>query len=204
MSADSLRQNRRNVPARGPHGLRARQAFTLIEIVIVLVMIGIIAAFAFPRVNIVQWKADGAARMTRVALQTAQRLAITRQYDVICGFDLTNNRIRLVEDANSNGAVDAGERVTYRALEDGDVFAAPPAGVNGSALTAIVGSQLVTIDGMKSIIFRRDGASSSDLEVYITSPRAKHDDFRAVVVTQATGRSDWYKYINDTWKQGSL
>jgi hypothetical protein len=59
-------------------------------------------------------------------------------------------------------------------------------------------------DGMPTVIFRRDGAASSDLEVYVVSSRALPDDFRAIQVVQSTGRTDWFRYLNDHWKAGSI
>jgi hypothetical protein len=57
---------------------------------------------------------------------------------------------------------------------------------------------------MPTVIFRRDGAASSDLEVYVVSSRALPDDFRAIQVVQSTGRTDWFRYLNDHWKAGSI
>src|SRR6185312_9450554 len=88
-----------------------RWAFTVIELMIVLAIIGIIAAFAYPKVNFTQFRVDAAARTVRVALQNAERLAVTRQYDVVVSFDTTNRRIRVLEDNNNNATVDAGEHV---------------------------------------------------------------------------------------------
>lgn len=183
---------------------RRRAAYTLIEMLIVLVIISIIATFAYPRVNFTQFQVDAAARSVRIALQNAQRLAVTRQHNVIVSFDPVHGKVRVVEDNNNNSAMDAGERTTWLTLEDSAHFVLPPAGVNGPVTSAIVGSTLTTINGLPSIVFRRDGAGSTDLEVYLTSRREKPADFRAITVVQATGRTDWYKYIGSVWKAGSL
>ncbi len=57
---------------------------------------------------------------------------------------------------------------------------------------------------MPSIIFRRNGAGNTDLEVYLTSRRANLNDFRGVTVLKSTGHTDWYKFLASMWKQGSL
>ena len=181
-----------------------RRGFTLLELLIVLAIIGIVATIVIPRVNFTQFQVDAAARLIRINLQNAQRLAVTRQYDVIVSFNLANNRLRIVEDGNNNGAVDTGERVSWRVLEDSVRLAVPPAGLNGVVTAQVTGANLKTIDGMPSVIFRRDGAASSDLEVYLTSKRANSNDYRAVQIVQATGRTDWFKYIGGKWKQGNL
>lgn len=171
---------------------------------IVLAIIGIIAAFAYPKVNFTQFRVDAAARTVRVALQNAERLAVTRQYDVVVSFDTTNRRIRILEDNNNNATVDAGEHVTYAPLEDSVHFAVPPAGVSGTASSSIDGSSIRIINNMPTIIFHRDGAASSDADIYITSKRAADDDFRCIRVIQSTGRTLWWRYLNDAWEQASL
>ena len=171
---------------------------------IVLAIIGIIAAFAYPKVNFTQFRVDAAARTVRVALQNAERLAVTRQYDVVVSFDTTNRRIRVLEDNNNNATVDAGEHVTYASLEDSVHFAVPPTGVSGTANGSIDGSSIRIINNMPTLIFHRDGAASSDADIYITSKRAANDDFRCIRVIQSTGRTLWWRYLNGAWEQASL
>jgi len=197
--------NARQFPMRSSSAPRARRAgYTFFELLTVLVIIGIIAAFAYPRVNFTQFQVDAAARSVRVALQNAQRLAVTRQYDVVVSIDEANGKVWIFEDNNNNNAFDAGERRTSVTLEDGTHFLMPPAGVNGPVTGAVVGTSLTTINGLPSIVFRRDGAGSTDLELYLTSRRAQQQDFRAITVVQATGRTDWYKYIGSQWRAGNL
>jgi prepilin-type N-terminal cleavage/methylation domain-containing protein len=182
----------------------ARPGYTAIELIITLVIIGIIAAFAYPRVNFTQFQVDAAARQIRMVLQNAQRLAVTRQYDVVVSFDAVHSRVRTLEDNDNNNAYTAGERATWSTLEDSVHFATPPVGVNGGVGSGIVGATLATVDGMPSIIFRRDGAGNSDLEVYMTSKRASPNDWRGITVIQSTGRTDWFKYVGATWRPGNL
>jgi hypothetical protein len=140
----------------------------------------------------------------RLALQNAERLAVTRKHDVVVSFDLTNERLRILEDRNNNDAVDNGERVTYAALENGVHFKAPPAGLSGPVTSAVVGSNIKTVNGMPTIVFRRDGAASTDLEVYLASSKELANDWRAIQVVQSTGRTDWYRYMKNLWKAGSI
>jgi prepilin-type N-terminal cleavage/methylation domain-containing protein len=181
-----------------------RPGFSAVELLIVCAIVGIFATLAYPRVNFTQFQVDSGARTVRVSLQNAERLAVTRQYDVVVSFDVANKRIRIVEDGNNNDIVDNGERVTYAALEDGVHFKTPPAGLSGPVAGPIIGSNLKTVDGMPTIIFRRDGAASSDLEIYLASSKELANDWRAIQVVQATGRTDWYRYLNNLWKAGSI
>ncbi len=178
---------------------RARRGFTLLELVVVLIMISIIAGMAVPRLNYEKYRADGAMRTVRTVLQGAERNAIMRQTNVVVAFDITNARMQIVEDANNNCVYDSGERLTIRPLEDGAKFANAPTGFSGSPSAAVVGSNLCSIQGLPAIQFLRDGAASSDLEVYVTSSRSVATDFRLVRVVMATGRADAYRFTGSTW-----
>lgn len=180
------------------------RAFTVIELMIVIAIIGIVAAFAYPKVNFTQFRVDAAARTVRVALQNAERLAVTRQYDVVVSFDTVKSRIRIVEDNNNNAVIDAGEHVIFAPLEDSVHFALPPSGVSGSPASPISGGSIKDVDDLPTLIFHRDGAASSDADIYITSKRANNDDFRCIRVIQSTGRTLWWRYLNGTWEQASL
>ncbi|HET7585146.1 MAG TPA: GspH/FimT family pseudopilin [Gemmatimonadaceae bacterium] len=180
----------------------ARGGVTLIEMLVVLTLIGIVAGMALPHVNVTKYRMDAAARLVASTLQTAQRLAVTRQYDVVVSFDQENQRLRMLEDANNNDVADAGERTIWRPLEEGAHFAEPPVRISAGGSGAVSGSRLRLVDGMESVVFRRSGAASSDLEVYVTSTRDEENDVRGATVVQATGRTEWFRLIGGTWKQG--
>jgi type II secretory pathway pseudopilin PulG len=177
---------------------------TLIEMITALTVVSIIGGVAITRLNTVAFKMDAAARVTHAAVQQAQRLALTRQFDVIVSFDRATRRIRVGEDANNDGAISPDERFRWRALEDSARFDDPPTSVHGGGALAIEGQNLRTVDGMPSVTFRRSGSASSDLEVYLGSRRGHPDDYRAVLVTQSTGRVEWFKYVGGSWRAGGI
>ena len=72
-------------------------------------------------------------------------------------------------------------------------------GYSGSPSAAVTGSNLCSIQGLPAIQFLRDGAASSDLEVYVTSSRSTVTDYRVIRVAMATGRADAYRYTGSTW-----
>lgn len=183
--------------------LPGRRAFTLVELLIVLTLIAIVAGFAIPRVDTMKYRSDAAARSVVGQLQGAQRTAVTRQYDVLVSFDVTGRRVRVLEDTNHNGRADDGERASWRVLAEGTQFAAPPAAVSLGG-GAVVGRDLRTVDGLPTLVFRRDGSAGGDAEIYLTSPRAKSSDFRAVLVTEATGRAEWLRYTGEHWTRAGL
>lgn len=196
----------RERPSLSPFGERAdahdeRRGFTIVELLIVLVMLSIVAAMGLLRMKTTNYKSDAAAQLTRTLLQYAQRDAITRQSDVLLSVDAATNRIRMVEDYNDNNTIDASERVTWRALDEGTRFVAPPMGrVGGGALTApYAGSALTTIAGLPGVIYRRDGSASSDFELYLALRTNVTNEYRAVILSPATGRVDIYRYTGAAW-----
>lgn len=177
-----------------------RSGFTAVEVVIVAVLVGIVAAMAVPRINYERFRADAAMRGVSIALQTAQRNAIMRQTNVVVSFDASGRRVRMLEDANNNCAVDPGERQYSRPLEEGTRLATPPVGYSGAVTAAVSTTDQCTVSGLPTVQFLRDGASSSDLEVYLTSSRGTRQDFRLVRVMRATGRTQLYKFDGGAWR----
>jgi prepilin-type N-terminal cleavage/methylation domain-containing protein len=177
--------------------------FTLFELLVVLSVISILAAIALPKINLHQFRIDAGVRTVQGALMQAERYAVQRQHDMVVSFDVNGKRVITIDDQNNNGAADAGEKVISRPLEDGVRFLTPPTAIPGGTVAAIAGSKVkVLANGYPSVIFHRDGAVSSDLQVYITSTRPDAKDFRALNVTQSTGHVDYYSNSTGTWKRG--
>jgi prepilin-type N-terminal cleavage/methylation domain-containing protein len=178
------------------------QGFTIFELLVTLSFMSILAAIALPRINLHQFRVDAGVRLVQSALQQGVRYSVQRQHDVYVSFDIAGNRLLTVDDRNNNGAVDPGEKTQWRVLEDGIRFAAPPAPIPGNPGGAVAGNNIKTIGGLPSIIFRRDGAASTDLQVYITSTRPDAGDFKGLSVTRSTGHVDYYSYRAGTWVRG--
>jgi prepilin-type N-terminal cleavage/methylation domain-containing protein len=180
-----------------------RRGFTMPELALTVAIVAVIAGIALPRVNLHRFRIEAAVRVIQTTLQQAEREAVKRQHNFVVSFDVAGNRLRILDDLNNNSDADTGERIVWRTLDDGVKFATPPAGFGSGAAQAIAGTAVRTVNGMPSLIYRRDGAASSDLQAFITSTRNVSTDFRLLSVTRATGRVDWYKY-NGTWKRGSI
>lgn len=198
----------RNPPTRKVRIKTLQAGFTLAETMIVLVISGLMVTLALPRIDTSKYKADAVAQIVRTTLQNAQRNAITRQHDIIVSFDTTSERIRLIWDANNDGQATTGERTSYFGLENGILFSDPSvSGVSGTAISKpISGSNVVKLDGLPTVTFHRDGSVSSDAEIYISIPARGDKIYRAVTLTQATGRVDWYRLNTSTnkWVSGNL
>jgi prepilin-type N-terminal cleavage/methylation domain-containing protein len=173
---------------------RRRRGFTLLELVIVMVMMGVIAGLAIPRLNLSRYRIDAAAQQVRSVFQTAQRTSLTRQYDVIVSVDTLKGGLRIAEDVNNNGAIEVSEWKFWRPPGEGNHFTRPPIGLNTTNVaTAVVGGNLKVVDGLPSVIFHRDGSTSSDMEIYVATEYKRRTDFCVVSLTRSTGRSELYR-----------
>jgi prepilin-type N-terminal cleavage/methylation domain-containing protein len=177
------------------HRPASRPAFTLAETMVVVVIAGIMVALAIPRIDTTKYRADGIAQIVRTTLQYAQRQAITQQHDMVVSFDTSGERIRTFWDNNNNGQLGTGERTTERGLDVGVLFTDPSvSGVSGTAIARPVsGSNITTLGGLPSITYHRDGSASSDAEIYVSVAAHGPPWYRAVTVTQSTGRVEWYR-----------
>jgi prepilin-type N-terminal cleavage/methylation domain-containing protein len=182
-----------------------RSGFTLVEIAVVVLIGGVLAALMLPRLDVGRYKADSVVTTVRSVLQQGQRAALVSQHDIIVSFDVAANRVRLAWDANNNHQIDVNERTSWTPLSSGNRFAKPPMGIHGASDNAVIGSNVREVDGMPTVTFHRDGSLSSEIEVYM-STAGTPIRWRAVTVVQATGRTDWYRKstTNNAWVAGVL
>lgn len=178
------------------------RGFTLAETMVVLVILAMLITLAIPRMDTSRYRADAVAHIVRTSLQTASRNSITRQHDMIVTFDTLGDRIQIAYDENNDGVIGPTERVTTRGLETGVLFADPSiAGIGGGQISsAVEGPQIAIKNGMPSVTFHRDGSTSSDAEIYVSIAARGPKFYRAITLTQATGRVEWYR-LNTTSNQ---
>ena len=85
--------------------------------------------------------------------------------------------------------------MTWRGLDVGVLFTDPAVnGISGTHITIPVsGAQIATLTGFPTLTFHRDGSVSTDAEIYIKVAAHGPPWYRAIRLTQATGRVDWYR-----------
>jgi len=175
-----------------------RRGFTFIEILIVVLILGLIAGFAAPRIDVTKFKVESSMQTMGMTLLALERQSIAQQHDIIVMFDMTQNALRVHEDNNNSGTVDAGERVRRIPLGDDIVY-----GRGSATAMAAIGAGPVsftkTISGYKALVFHRDGSASEAAGFYLTSRRGikysgYKQDSRAILLDRATGRASWFRY----------
>jgi prepilin-type N-terminal cleavage/methylation domain-containing protein len=175
-----------------------RRAFTLIEILMVMALIGIVAGWAVSRVSLSSYRLDAAVRMLQNLVIGAQQTAITRNVEVTLRFDRNNHRVE------TRFVVDGTEIVTARVLPEGARFLIPTVGIDGAASDFVGGAGA---DGSPGVTFSRDvriapnGTMTGDVVVYVGTAAARPNDQRAVAITGATTRTAVWSYGSGAWRR---
>jgi type II secretory pathway pseudopilin PulG len=191
----------------GDEGVRSaicgrRAGFSLIELAIVTVFIGIVMSILMPQINVSRMRTESAAREVQAALLGAQRAAIQRQHDIVVAFDTAKLAVRVHSDRNSNGVVDGSEPVNYTQLEKGVAFG------RGTATALPMGSGAVNLtrmqDGLPAVTFTRAGNASEFGGFYLRSTRAgsTKGQILAFEIDRGTGRTNRYVWALGAWKRG--
>ena len=186
----------------------SRSGFTFVEMLIVVIILGMVAAFVAPKIDLTRFQVESSMQWIGLTLLAVERPAITQQHNIIVQFDQTKQSLRIHEDRNNDGLVGAGERVRAVSLGEAVVFG------RGGATAMFIGPGPITftktVGGLPAVIFRRDGSASEAAGIYLTSTRAARysggylQDSRAILLDRATGRASWYRYnnSNSTWVKG--
>ena len=188
-----------------PLSPRRPRGFTLMEILIVLLIIGVLSAIAFPNIDINRYRAESAMQGVGTTLMVAQRLAVTQQHNVIVRFDEATHAIILHEDTNNDGTVNGQERRRRIPLGEQIRFGLGSAPAHTMSAQPIDFTKI--IDDMPAVIFRRNGSASEHGTFYITTQRAVLNgghpgDTRLLEVERSTGRTSWYRYKTSGWTRG--
>ena len=184
---------------------RRGRGFSTLELMLVICIMGMMAGIALTKIDLAKMEANSAVQVLSTSMVAAQREAITKQHDLILTFDLAQLTVRMVWDANSNGAIDLGERVRAIPLDGRIGFGLGGAAARGFGANPINFDR--NIGGRPALIFHRNGSASGIGGFYLTSNRALADstymtDTRAVEIVRATGRTEWFRYTGTAWKRG--
>lgn len=182
---------------------RSLRGFTLVEILFVIALIGIVAGFAVTRVSFWGYRMDANIRLMQNVIIGAQQTAITKNVAVQVMFDANNHRLRILQDYNDNGVMDATDTVRYRPLADGAQLQSPPTTIDAVAAAYMTGAGVVETGNplQRAIRIGPNGALSGDAVIYIGSPRRVAEDFRALTIVGATARTGFWSNGGGSWRQ---
>lgn len=180
-----------------------RRGFTVIEILTVMALIAVVAGFAVSRASFVGYRMDANIRLLQNVIIGAQQTAIQRNTHVQVMFDANLHRVRILQDLNNDGVMDAGDSVRYRPLADGARFGTPPSTLDGAAPAYMTGPGVIETGNplQRAIRIAPNGALSGDVVVYLGSARAQPRDLRALTIVGATARTGFWSYATGTWRQ---
>ena len=162
---------------------------------LVITIIGILAAIAMSRLDWKRYQADAAGRGAMAELAAAQRLALSLQANILISFPDTL-RMRIVEDLNNDGNPSGTERTRYYVLDNNFRFGKATAPDLPTPETPATFSLLT---------FHRDGSADKSAAVYLHGPGSDPNctHCRAVAINRATGRVVWYTYATGAWKRAN-
>ncbi len=188
--------------------ITSRTGVTLVEMMVVIGLIGLMAAIVAPRIDFEHYQIEGGMQAASTTLMAAQREAVAKQHNVAVMFDTANSSLRILYDLDNDNTVDASERIRVIQLDTHVRFGLP----GGAAALPQLGTSAVTftrmISGLPSVIFHRNGSASQAGGFYLTSARAAagvathQRDTRALELYRATGRPEWWRYNGTTWTRG--
>jgi type II secretory pathway pseudopilin PulG len=170
---------------------------------LVVAVIGILAALVLPKVRIDNSQVDTAARTLSMSLMVAQRDAASRQHNVLLVFDTSASTITTVWDKNNNGAIDPGEKTRPFPWPDHVVLGRPSSVSALGTASARVPSLATTSQGKPMLILQRNGSVDRAVTLYITSKasmKGNAPEARAVIIARATARPEWYAWTGSRWR----
>jgi Tfp pilus assembly protein FimT len=185
-----------------------RVGVTLVEMMVVIGLMGLMAAIVAPRIDFEHYQIEGGMQAASTTLMAAQREAVAKQHNVAVMFDTANSSLRILYDLDNDNTVDASERIRVIQLDTHVRFGRASAPALPAPLDANAINFTRIISGLPSVVFHRNGSASQAGGFYLTSVRAaagvaRHQrDTRALELYRATGRPEWWRYNGTTWTRG--
>ena len=170
----------------------------------VMLLISIMAGIVIPLIQPQKFQMDAAVVVVASTFTAQQRGSILRQHNMVIVVDSANGWLRVHRDADNDGVIDTDENFSVIQLDEGVVFGR--ASATARPLGGAMNTFLDTQDGMPALTFRRNGSSSAESILYLTSARASVSgafpiDTRAIEIERATGRVRCYSFQPGSWIQ---
>ena len=184
----------------------SQPGFSLLELVIVLVIMGIAALMMMPQIDMRLVKVNATSRSLTMFILSAQQRAVLSQRNVLVVFDTAAGRITVHEDSDNDGIRDAGERQRSLDLEDGVRFTRGlvPPGPPGDSVV-----NMRAVGGVPMFTYRRNGSASESAGFYIGTARSGtsseyESDVRGYTVERGTGQVVRWVVQGGQWRREGL
>lgn len=182
-----------------------RHGQSFVGLLLVLLVLTLLTAFAAPRVDLLRFRSDAIARQAAGVLASAARTARQHRTDVLVRVDSAGRRLGLLEDGNGNGRLDAGEGETWVALDPSADVMDPPLPLPGlPARTVAPVAAAAGQWGPSPVAFRRSGGATAEFVLYLTSDAGQPSAWRAVQVSRRSGAIQLWRFDGSRWTRGRV
>jgi prepilin-type N-terminal cleavage/methylation domain-containing protein len=188
---------------------RPKAGFTLIEMLIVVVIIGLTAAIALPRINLSRIRSKTAIQTLGTTMLALQRDAIAKQHNIVIMIDQTTRSLRVLYDSTNDLRINNNERVKVISTGEEIVFGRPagvPARPFGGNPVNFTTTELST--GLPAIVLYRNGSAKEAGGLYLSTVKAMAgatghaNETWAMEIVRATGRAEWLRWNGTGWVRG--
>lgn len=183
----------------------ARRGQSFVGLLMVLLVLALLTAFAAPRMDVTRYRSDAIGRQASTVFAAAARTAQRERYDVLVHVDSAGKRIATLVDRNGNGQLDAGETEVWMALDPGADILDPPQRLPAvQNRLAIRRRGVVSASALSSrdVVFQRRGAAGHDYVLYLTSDPTLPSAWRAVTVSAQSGAVQLWRFDGTRWSLG--
>lgn len=186
-----------------------QSGFSLVEMLMVIILIGLMTSFALPRINLSRIRSKGAIQALGTTMLAMQREAIAKQHNMVVIIDAAGRRLRIVYDSTNDVRLNNNERSRSIPLGEEIVFGRPatvtarPFGGNPINFVAVEGSS-----NLPAIVLYRNGSAQEFGGLYLSTVKAMAgapghgNETWAMEMTRATGRAEWLRWNGSTWIRG--
>lgn len=169
---------------------RPRRGQSFLGLLLVLLVLTLLTAYAAPKVDLTRYRSDAMARRATAVLAAAARAARQQHVQVMVRVDSAGRRFATLLDRNGNGRRDAGEVETWTVLDAGTDLVDPP--------RLLPGPPAVT----NAVVFRPSDGAAANFVLYLTSDPGAPSAWRAVQVSRRSALVVMWRFDGTRWSRG--